>query len=305
MIREDKRKELLNSAARSARTHLVLDNLTGKVNFDDLCAFVTTPQWTDRRMHSQDFFVADNVTTIFMTGNTFEPGDDLMHRSIFVDLYVQEADPGARKIENPIDNDWILDRCNRRDCLSALWGMVSYWDKAGRPPGEIVLPDFRAFSEVVGGIVVCAGGGWASKVVHRMGWTNPMERRTMHSGGNEELRDFLLFLETVTRMADEEDMWEASRLELKFWQVQRVVQHCGFFAWMVSVESNPPDEFKLGGDDQPEELDMKEKVRLGKLLARRSGSGKDGSVYELQRGQVRVVHVGSGRHRRLVIDRDV
>lgn len=307
----DKRKEMLNTFARNAKTFLFADNLEGTVNFPELCAYVTAAEWTDRRMHAQEDFTAENVTNIFLTGNGFTPGDDVMNRSLSVDLYVEEADPQAREVRNIIDDSWCLAAENRALILSALWGLTRHWDECGRPRGGCRLADFAAWSDIVGGIVKCAGDAWGASKMGRKGWGDPIERRTTASGGNKEIADFVSLLGYLAEMGDQENLFDVDgRMKLKFPQVVRVVKAMGLFAnKMQPFDESGAEDFQLGdveGAEMAVELDGRERSWFGKLLTKRTGGNEVmGSVYTLADGKqrVRVMHQGKGRHRRLVLER--
>ena len=174
-------RQMLNTTARAGYPHLLVDNIEGFFNSADFSAFLTAPTFQGRMMHSQKDFNVEICTTVCLTGNGFTIGDDIQHRSLVIDLFVDEADPHKRAAalgDRVIENDWIMAEENRANMCAAVWGLVQHWAAEGSPEGGAELAHFKSFSQVVGGIVMAAG------------WPDPMVRREMETGGNQEQRDF-------------------------------------------------------------------------------------------------------------------
>ena len=89
-------------------------------------------------------------------------------------------------MENLIDEPWLMDKENRRNTLSALWGIVRAWHEAGKPNASSF--GFERWGEIVGGIVGHAGFG------------NPLEKVQLDSAGDSEERNIRKLIE---RMRDE------------------------------------------------------------------------------------------------------
>jgi hypothetical protein len=161
---------------------LFLDNLTGHLKSPSLDAFMTSSEWSGRCMGGQKSFTASRVTQVLITGNNLGLSEDLEERFLICDLYLEDMDPRARKIERVMTEEWLAKPEVRSRILTALWTLVSDWDAAGRPMSKLTVPGFETWSEVYGGIVEHAGLG------------NPLVRPKLDHGGNDWKRDLMAML---------------------------------------------------------------------------------------------------------------
>lgn len=281
---DDKQREMLNTAAIASYPHLLVDNIEGFFNSPDFNAFLTAPTWQGRRMHRQQDFNVEVCTTVCLTGNGFSIGADIQHRALVVDLFVDEADPHARAAElgdRVIEDDWILADENRADMCAAVWALIRHWAAEGCPGGDTTLADFSAFSRVVGGIVMAAG------------WPDPMVRREMETGGNQESADFARFLDIcVVRLGLE---------EIAYTDILKVVRNYGLFEWVISPDDEPlpDDEFDLVKAGEGAPLDHKLRKKFGELMSRCVGGSDRGLIYRLGPDQTEyLVSMPRARNRR-------
>lgn len=177
--------KILDTAAIEAWPTLFLDNLTGLLKSPTLDAFMTSPTRKGRAMGGQKSFVAQRVTQVLITGNNLGLSEDLEERFLICDLFLQDMDPRARKIERRMDEGWLAQPEVRGTILSTLWALVRAWDQAGRPLSKSTIPGFETWSEVYGGIVEHAQMG------------SPLVRPDLAYGGNDWKRDLMVMLEEL------------------------------------------------------------------------------------------------------------
>ena len=84
----------------------------------------------------------------------------MANRCLVCDLFVEEANVQERQVIDPISDGWLM-RCeNRFKILSAIFGLVRYWNAAGRPtPRGRLRVGFEHWCNIYGGIVEFAGFG--------------------------------------------------------------------------------------------------------------------------------------------------
>lgn len=256
-------KQRLNSAALGGAPYIFFDNCEGVVECPELAAFVQAPQWGDRRMREQTEFVAENVTTCYLTGVDFTVGADMAQRCVFVDLFVEEGDASERRVETEIDETWLMQRENRRRILSALWALVKHWAQMpadSRPKATNWLPGFRSYAEVMGSIVMAAG------------YSDPFMKPPASGELDKTERDFLVLLAELVTLDEG---------EYTFPQILEVCRVGGLFAWFLPSYSNPDQQLNLGDVSVDPEVDQRQRVTLGKILAKRS----EGSRVRTKSGQ--------------------
>ena len=82
-------------------------------------------------------------------------------------------------MENLIDEPWLMDKENRRNTLSALWGIVRAWGKAGEPKaasfGYKPRLGFERWGEIIAGLWGLPGLAINSK---KFSWSRLVIRRS-------------------------------------------------------------------------------------------------------------------------------
>jgi hypothetical protein len=150
-IDSDKLTELLNSIAQSAAPYVVFDNWRGKVENAALEAFVTANQMGGRILGTSYTFDVEKQCLVFISGNQAIVGSDMRRRSMFVNLFVEEAKSEDRAVVEPINERIILSR--RNDILAACWAYVRAWQDAKCPPSERRNLSFPEWGYMIGGIL--------------------------------------------------------------------------------------------------------------------------------------------------------
>jgi len=217
---EEDLNKVLDSEMLAGSMYICFDNVRGFLGSQTLEGLMTAPQWTGRVLGKTQMFTAENRMNLYITGNDCIVSPDMSHRCLICDLYVEQGDVQERQVENLIDEVWLMDRENRRNILSAFWGLVRSWHDAGRPTassfGYKPRLGFERWGEIIGGIVGHAGFG------------NPLERVQLDSAGDSEDRNIRKLIDRMREMALGE-----SRGEFDF---QTIVDFCneeGLFDWML------------------------------------------------------------------------
>jgi hypothetical protein len=138
---------------------VTIDNVVFNLNAAELCALVTTRNYTDRILGSNTVMTADPVSSMWMfTGNGLQPVGDLVKRCFWVRLDPQRSDPEKRtgfKHEELLS--WVS--ANRPRILRALLTLVRAWVVAGEPAPQGIPPfgGFDRWVRVVGGVLQSTG----------------------------------------------------------------------------------------------------------------------------------------------------
>lgn len=173
---DTKEQELENQIASAllvSKPYLFLDNMK---NFRSgtLAMVLTSPRVALRVLGKPDMPELENRTLFVLTGISVNIGDELLRRSVIIDLFCAR-DATARRFEHEITDAWFEDRANRAKMLASLWAFVRHWSDAGmkRYP-EAHRATFEACASLVGSIVLS------------LGLANPFARREADMGGDEE-----------------------------------------------------------------------------------------------------------------------
>jgi hypothetical protein len=149
-------KKLL-SLTLSGRRLVLLDNLKGHLNSPSFEAYTTSATFGGRILGGSREFTGEAGATILITGNglTFTP--DLRRRALIVELFMQELRAEDRSFRRRLTPATIT--AMRPKILSALWGIVTAWNLAGRPAASRINTSFPEWCETIGGMVEFAGWG--------------------------------------------------------------------------------------------------------------------------------------------------
>ena len=225
--KEEELVKRIDSAVISASNYICFDNVRGYLSSQALEALLTTPFWEARVLGSSEIVTAPNKISLFVTGNDLMVSPDLAHRFLFCDLQVSEGDVQERKPSFVLDDSWLMQRENRIDILSAIWGCVRSWHDAGRPTassfGFKPKLGFEQWGELIGGIVAHAGFG------------NCLEAPQLAVGGNNEDRQLRDLFSVLT-----ENMF-SSRREFTFQEVVNAAHENDLFSWLLDGRMSDGD----------------------------------------------------------------
>ena len=185
-------KKLL-SLVISGRRLVLLDNLKVHLNSPSFEAYTTSATFGGRILGGSREFTGEAGATILITGNglTFSP--DLRRRALIVELFMQELRAEDRSFCRRLTPATIT--AMRPRILSALWGIVTAWNLAGRPQASRMNTSFPEWCETIGGVVEFAGWGCptAPAQIEGMGDTDTADFATlaaaMEPGKHYEFED--------------------------------------------------------------------------------------------------------------------
>lgn len=257
--KEEFRKSL-ETAANTAAPYIFFDNVRMHMANADLERFVTSPDVTCRVMgKNTEQITVPNVATVLITGNAATCSTDIAERALFVNLFVNEADPQARKISRPIDEVGLASPECRRKLLSALWAMVKNWVQCGKVRNrDSRLVGFEQWSEIM------------SAIVQLGGFADPLARPQIAGVGDtagQRMNELVKRMMTVpgtgadlTRPGDFDEFTRRANVrEFTFQQLAMVCANAGLFEELV-----------------PDDGDMKasERSKFGKFLKKYIGRGR-------------------------------
>lgn len=305
--KEEELNKILDSQIIEGSIYTCFDNARGYVSSQTLEGLMTAPQWTGRVLGKTQMFTAENRMNLFITGNDCTVSPDMAHRCLMCDLFVEEVDVQDRQVENLIDEVWLTNKENRRNILSALWGLVRSWHESGEPSassfGYKPKLGFERWGEIIGGIVGHSGFG------------NPFEKVELETAGDSEDRNIR---KLITRMRDE-SLENEDECGSKKYIFQELVDFCyedGLFNWILdgkqtdrgyelnksskSIFSNIIKKYfptTYNGPKKPTKPPRKFSVSYGALINKCSGERKD---------PVDAIHyvgsTGDNRHKRYYIE---
>jgi hypothetical protein len=196
-------KKLL-SLVISGRRLVLLDNLKGHLNSASFEAYTTSATFGGRILGGSREFTGDAGAVILITGNglTFTP--DLRRRALIVELFMRDLRAEDRTFRRRLTPATIS--AMRPKILSALWGIVTGWDQAGRPPASRMNTSFPEWCETIGGMVEFAG------------WRCPTAPAQIEGMGDTDTADFAALAANLK---------PAGRYEFK--QLVSIIEEMGLF----------------------------------------------------------------------------
>ena len=157
----DETRKRITAALQSGRRFMHFANCTGYAH-NSAFEHATTAKIYSARMLGHNDAAADitlpNEIEYSLSGNTgFSFTEDFNLRCRKISLHYSEEDANSRIFTHPDLHGWILE--HRSELLSALAGLIAYWDQQGRPKGPTPFSSFPEWAAVVGGIMTCCGLG--------------------------------------------------------------------------------------------------------------------------------------------------
>jgi hypothetical protein len=216
---KDKLMELLNSVAQAGVGYVVLDNWHGKIQNSALEAFITANIWAGRILGTSQTFQVAKQCLVFVTANDAIVSGDMRRRSLFVELFVEEARAEDRKIAKRIDEQDILE--NRGEILAALWGLVRNWVEKGMPESSIVHGTFPKWGNVIGGILESAD------------YVSPLTTPQLLRGGDSQLENFVKVANAVLEEATTVEVY------VKPGELLETARRAGAYPWFIQDVENP------------------------------------------------------------------
>jgi hypothetical protein len=193
---------------------LFLDNVRGYLESQSLEALITGSTVRNRVLGESKIREIPNNLTVIITGNSLSISPDLKRRALLVELFLEQARPEDRVIENPLDDEQILKK--RPEILAALWALVRDWAEKGRPQPQRTHPSFVAWSEVIGGILENAG------------FSSPCLDAVLSNSGDRKSQDMQTLVDTMT-----------PGLEFKFADLVELAKKHDLFENLMTEEGDP------------------------------------------------------------------
>lgn len=269
-------RKMLDAAALGARSYIILDDVKGGFQNNDLNAFMTSAYYSGRLMHSQIDYTVPNRSMVFITGHNLAVESDMAGRLLQAKLILEEADVRQKHVRRVIDDKWLAKPNVRSEILSALWGLIAAWDKDGRPKGKTMMGGFQEWCATFGGIVCHAGFG------------DPCARPAEEDDSDSEFDDMRTLIEEMVKEIDAEE--GAKMAEFTF---DRMIEMCvenSCFTWMIKGKWKQPKDEPRYFDSDPDT-----NARMGKLWASKYG----GRNFTLKDGRrVQFGKRGKNRQRR-------
>lgn len=276
---DSKLQDRLDTAVREARPFIILDDLkSSDLRSGVLNAFMSATHWSGRKFHAQEEFNEAKTPVVFLTGNNIETTPDITGRTLTCELFTTEADVASRKIERPIDSEWISTPAVQAQVCSALWALIRHWRDSGRRHDGRQVPGFQPWSRIFGGIMQAAGMG------------DPCEPSQTDGIGNTEYQDMVALL---TQMAEGVE----KTAEFEFGDIVQICRELNCFEHAIDGKMV---RHKDGDQEYTEfELTSKSKSIVGKNILGKYG----GKVFVTKDGK-RVIFDkrGKNRHRRYIIE---
>ncbi len=154
---EELRKAITTILVETTGPIIQLDNVTGVLRSPILAGLFTSPDWSDRRLGSNEQIQRPNDRLWVVTANNLSIGGDLLRRTMWVTIDPMVPDPHLRtEFAIPDLERWVTDR--RGELLAALLTLGAAWVAAGKPKTEIRGADsYRHWTQTVAGILAAGG----------------------------------------------------------------------------------------------------------------------------------------------------
>jgi VirE-like protein len=284
---ENEIRKTLLTAVREAKTIIFFDNLRGHLSSESLEAFLTATIFEGRKLGVNEYIVAPNLATVFITGNGLTVSPDLRRRSLFVELHLSEERAEDKVFKRPLDEHLLLEL--RPKMLAALWSLTKHWDRQGRPGPSRSHSAFPSWANIVSGIVEAAGFGC------------PLERADVAAAADPDGDDMRSLVSAMERKLPTQGH-RAGKSNWTFGELLNLAREEGLFETILGTAD---DGVQIDDDDGArfsrsfrDGVGRREKATLSKVLLRYNLRLVSGADHNL----VRFVVSGKGHARRYLIE---
>lgn len=123
----EERDKRLSQVLHSGAPFIVMSNINGGIESDDLCVFLSEGSVVVRQYGSTGSGRRAQYGAFWsVSGNNFEPRGDLVARCVTVRQVSSNPDPGLRVFEFD-DLKWLRDPNNRRSIVAAVFTIAKWW----------------------------------------------------------------------------------------------------------------------------------------------------------------------------------
>lgn len=145
---DELRKTLFASLMAGDRA-ILFDNVPSgqKIRSAELCAFLTSPIWADRKLGASEVIKIPNKSVVSMSGNNITPVSDLARRSIVVRLDANTTARKQRRFEITDLRAYVA--AHRVELLMAALTILVGWQQNKTAGMPVPLPSFEDWSSMV------------------------------------------------------------------------------------------------------------------------------------------------------------
>jgi hypothetical protein len=150
-------RKRITAKLMTASSHLLIDNVKGKLTSGDLAAALTVKnEWEDRLLGTSTTVRVPVRCTWIATGNNLEFSDEIARRTVWIRMDAKVERPWKRTgFKHPDLRGWVKE--HRADIVTALLTFVRKWVEDGKPASDVTLGGYEQWSHVVGGILKAVG----------------------------------------------------------------------------------------------------------------------------------------------------
>lgn len=143
----DEVRKVLYAALLSGDRSMWFDNIPDgtKVRSAELCAFITSETWTDRKLGESSSLGIPNRMVLVGSGNNITPTGDLARRSLVVRMDANTENLKERIFKIPMLRPYVMEH-RPQLLVDALTIIRAYHNATDKPPMPVALQSFEAWS---------------------------------------------------------------------------------------------------------------------------------------------------------------
>lgn len=157
---EEEWKKSILSQLITGRPSIIVDNLEKTLKSPSLAALLTTQEYCDRKLGTNETITLPHRLVWIGNGNNCLLGGDLPRRCYWSRMDAESVRPWTddKTFDHPDLRQWVSD--NRGEILASVLTLARAWIQAGKPKPDTTVPKMGGFEQwrnVIGGILESAG----------------------------------------------------------------------------------------------------------------------------------------------------
>lgn len=148
----DEWRKRITSSLIKAPSHILIDNISDRLDSADLAAVLTASFWTDRILGRSENITLPARSIWLGTANNVTLSDELTRRSIWIRMDAGMERPWTRRgfAHNNLV-EWV--KTNRGRIVTACLTLINKWVAEGMKPGPATLGSFERWAATMSGIL--------------------------------------------------------------------------------------------------------------------------------------------------------
>jgi len=148
-------RKRITAVLSEAPSHVVIDNISKRLDSGSFAAALTTAYWSDRLLGGNTIVKYPITQTWIATGNNVAMSPEITRRAVWIRLRPDTEDPSQREFRISDLETWALE--HRSELVTACLTLIQRWVDAGMPRGKARKGSYNEWASILSGLLDTIG----------------------------------------------------------------------------------------------------------------------------------------------------